>query len=83
MQHGESSPILSTSARKLKLLSSQISGKPIDHAILQMQFSEKRVSLTIQKLLQNARHHAINQKNLDPSRLIVGTFGSILVKLAV
>jgi ribosomal protein L22 len=53
------------------MLGRQISGKPIDYAILQMQFSEKRASKRITSMLVLAKQHAINYKGLDPSKLTV------------
>lgn len=55
------------------MLGRQISGKPIDYAILQMQFSEKRASTRILNMLATAKDHAIRYKKLDPSRLVVCT----------
>lgn len=59
------------------MIGRQISGKPIDYAILQMQFSEKRASKRIQNMLALAKQHAINYKNLDPSKLIVCVYISL------
>ncbi|KIY49187.1 ribosomal protein L22, partial [Fistulina hepatica ATCC 64428] len=59
------------SHRKLNMLGRQISGKPIDHAIVQMQFSEKRASKRIMNMLATAKDHAIRYKNMDSSKLIV------------
>jgi hypothetical protein len=56
------------------MLGRQISGKPIDYAILQMKFSEKRASKRIKSMLVVARDHAINYKRLDGSKLVVGAF---------
>lgn len=55
------------------MLSRQISGLPIDEAIVQMQFSEKRASSWIKSTLCLARDHAID-KGLDRAKLIVGEF---------
>jgi hypothetical protein len=70
-QHNAATIYMPTSHRKLKLLSKQISGKPIDYAILQMQFSEKRVSGRIQEMLLKAKEGATKDKKMDASRLIV------------
>lgn len=53
------------------MLGRQISGKPIDYAILQMQFSEKRASKRVKNMLVLAKQHAVNYKNLDGSKLVV------------
>lgn len=59
------------SHRKLNLLSRQIAGKPIDAAMLQMEFSEKKVSGRIKELLDEARTQAL-KKGFDKDRLVVG-----------
>lgn len=53
------------------MLGRQIIGKPIDYAILQMQFSEKRASGRIMNMLATAKDHAVRYKHLDPSKLVV------------
>lgn len=53
------------------MIGRQISGKPIDHAIMQMQFSEKRASNRIKSMLVTAKLHATVYKNMDSSKLIV------------
>ncbi|WWC90844.1 uncharacterized protein L201_005781 [Kwoniella dendrophila CBS 6074] len=69
-EHKYSSALHKISHRKLNDLSRQISNLPIDEAIVQMQFSEKRSSKWIKSTLALARDHAID-KNLDRSKLIV------------
>jgi large subunit ribosomal protein L22 len=54
------------------MLGQQISGKPIDYAILQMQFSEKRASSRIMNMLVTAKDHARRYKQLKEPKLIVG-----------
>lgn len=61
------------SHRKLNMLGNQIAGKPIDYAILQMQFSEKRSSKRIMNMLATAKDHASRYKHLDQSKLVVGS----------
>lgn len=58
------------SHRKLNMLGQQISGKPIDYAILQMQFSEKRASNRIKSMLAIAKDHAA-AKGLNEQKLVV------------
>lgn len=53
------------------MLANQVAGKPIDLAILQMQFSEKRASTRIMNMLATARDHASRYKNLEQDKLIV------------
>jgi large subunit ribosomal protein L22 len=54
-------------------LSRQISGLPVDEAIVQMEFSEKRASSWIKSTLCLARDHAMD-KGLARSKLIIGAF---------
>lgn len=65
------------------MLGKQISGKPIDHAIMQMQFSEKRASGRIKSMLATAKLHASVYKKMDASRLIVCEHTSSVGCLAV
>ena len=60
-----------TSPRKLNMLSRQIANLPIDEAILQMQFSDKRSAAWIAGLLVLAKDGAV-EKALRAERLIVG-----------
>lgn len=53
------------------MLGKQIAGKPIDYAILQMQFSEKRASKRIMNMLATARDHAARYKRLDEGKLVI------------
>lgn len=53
------------------MLGRQISGQPIDMAIMQMNFSEKRASKRIKSMLVVAKDHATGYKGLDSSRLVV------------
>lgn len=71
-QHKYSTANFKISHRKLNMLGRQISGKPIDYAILQMQFSEKRASTRIMNMLATARDHAVRYKRLQESKLVVG-----------
>ncbi|KAF9009074.1 ribosomal protein L22/L17 [Cyathus striatus] len=69
--HKYSTSHFKISHRKLNMLGRQISGKPIDYAILQMQFSEKRASSRILNMLATAKDHAQRYKRLRPERLVV------------
>ncbi|KAJ1976506.1 39S ribosomal protein L22, mitochondrial [Dimargaris xerosporica] len=60
-----------TSYRKLRFLAQQISGKPIQEAINQMEFSPKRWAKPLMHNLAMARTNAHLQKGLDKSRLYV------------
>lgn len=70
-QHESSTAWMHISPRKLNLLSRQVAGKPIDYAILQMQFSEKRVSTRLKNMLATAKEHAVRYKGMDSARLVV------------
>ncbi|PFH52716.1 hypothetical protein AMATHDRAFT_73852 [Amanita thiersii Skay4041] len=69
--HKYSTSNFKVSHRKLNMLGRQISGKPIDYAILQMQFSEKRASSRIMNMLATARDHATRYKKLNEPKLVV------------
>lgn len=68
--HSYSTAWFKISHKKLNDLGRQIAHKPIDSAILQMQFSEKRASKRIKSTLVLARDHAI-AKGLDRHNLVV------------
>ncbi|KAJ8595963.1 ribosomal protein L22 [Rhizopogon salebrosus TDB-379] len=70
-EHKYSTANFKISHRKLNMLGRQISGKPIDHAIVQMQFSEKRASKRIKSMLATAKLHATAYKNMNASKLVV------------
>lgn len=69
-QHNYSTAHFKISHRKLNMLGRQIAGKPIDSAIMQMVFSQKRASKRIKSMLVVAKDHA-QQKGLDASKLVV------------
>ncbi|KAG8701537.1 hypothetical protein FRC08_004032 [Ceratobasidium sp. 394] len=70
-QHKYSTAEFKISRRKLNLLANQISGKPIDAAILQMEFSDKRAARRIKSTLCLARDHAQMYKGLARDKLVV------------
>ncbi|OWT39156.1 hypothetical protein LQV05_005411 [Cryptococcus neoformans] len=69
-EHRYASAAHKISHRKLGLLSHQISGLPVDEAIVQMQFSEKRASKWVKSTLALARDHAVD-KSLKRDKLVV------------
>ena len=73
LQHKYSTANFKISHRKLNKLGQQISGKPIDSAILQMLFSEKRAGKRIKSMLVVAKDHAV-KKGLQEKRLVVGEY---------
>ncbi|KAH9977716.1 mitochondrial 50S ribosomal protein L22 [Lactifluus volemus] len=68
--HKYSTANFKISHRKLNKIGRQISGKPIDSAILQMNFSEKRVSTRLRNMLVVAKSHA-TLKGIDPKKMII------------
>lgn len=86
LEHKYSTAEFRISPQKLTLLANQIAGKPIDFAILQMQFSAKRAARRVRSTLAMARDHA-EAKGLDPRRLIVAeawvTKGLFLKRLEI
>ncbi|KAJ7890807.1 ribosomal protein L22/L17 [Mycena leptocephala] len=69
--HKESTIPFVISHRKLNKLGRQIAGKPIDYAILQMQFSNKRAGSKIKDLLLNAKQQAVQRRKMDSPTLVV------------
>ncbi|CCF49529.1 hypothetical protein NDA11_004246 [Ustilago hordei] len=71
LEHKYSTAAFKISPQKLQMLANQISGQPIDYAILQMQFSPKRAAKRVLSTLALARDHAA-AKGMQVPRLIVG-----------
>ncbi|KAL1944191.1 hypothetical protein VTO73DRAFT_3376 [Trametes versicolor] len=70
-EHKYSTGNFKISHRKLNMIGRQIAGKPVDSAILQMMFSEKRASKRIKSMLVVAKSHAVKLKSLDEGKLVV------------
>ena len=70
LEHKYSTAAFKISPRKLQMIANQISGQPIDYAILQMQFSPKRAAKRVLSTLALARDHAA-AKGMEVPRLIV------------
>lgn len=85
-EHKYSTAVFRISPRKLNMLAQQVNGKPIDFAILQMQFSAKRAARRIRSTLVLARDHAA-AKGMDPRTLVVSeawvTKGTFLARLEI
>lgn len=62
---------LRTSPYKLNLVAEMIRGKKAGVALVDLQFSKKRVAQHVRKLLESAIANAENNHNLDIDRLIV------------
>lgn len=70
-EHSYKSAFHKMSHRKLNDISRQVAGMPVDEALIQLQFSEKRAAKTwVKSTLVVARDHAI-AKGMDRSKLIV------------
>ncbi|KAH7102910.1 ribosomal protein L22, partial [Auriculariales sp. MPI-PUGE-AT-0066] len=59
------------SPRKLQKLARQIAGSPVDYAILQMQFSDKKAARKIKGLLEEARDDAQRVMGMNRGKLVV------------
>ena len=59
------------SPQKLGLVAGLIRGMKAEEALVQLQFSRKRISQDVRKLLQSAIANAENNHNLDIDRLYV------------
>ncbi|KAH8118688.1 ribosomal protein L22 [Phellopilus nigrolimitatus] len=70
VEHRGATKTFKISHRKLNKLGRQIAGKPIDSAILQMIFSEKRASVRIKSMLAQAKGSAV-ARGMQEDRLIV------------
>ncbi|KAJ1021068.1 hypothetical protein NDA16_003854 [Ustilago loliicola] len=70
LEHKYSTAAFKISPRKLQMIANQISGQPIDYAILQMQFSPKRAAKRVLSTLALARDHAA-AKGMEVPHLIV------------
>lgn len=62
-----------TSPQKLNLVAQMIRGQRVQKALLDLEFSPKRISKAVYKALQSAIANAENNHNLDVDRLFVKT----------
>lgn len=70
-EHSYKSAYHKMSHRKLNDISRQVAGMPVDEALIQLQFSEKRAAKTwVKSTLALARDHAV-AKGMDRSKLVV------------
>ena len=63
--------MLRTSPQKLNLVAQSIRGLPAEEAMAQLQFSPKRISKDVQKVLKSAIANAENNHGLDIDSLVV------------
>jgi large subunit ribosomal protein L22 len=61
--------MLRVSPQKLNLLAQLIRGKPVDKALAELEFSNKRISVEVKKALESA--NAENNHELDVDDLVV------------
>ncbi len=59
------------SPRKLGLVGNFIKGMKVEDALIQLQFSRKRIASEVRKILQSAIANAENNHDLDIDRLVV------------
>ena len=59
------------SAQKLNLVAASIRGMDVSKALLQLQFSKKRIAMDVKKVLQSAIANAENNHDLDIDKLVV------------
>ncbi len=64
---------LRTSPQKLNLVAQLIRGKPVEHALADLTFCERRIAGEVKKVLQSAIANAENNHQLDVDRLVVST----------
>lgn len=62
-----------TSPQKLNLVAQMIRGQRVQKALLDLEFSQKRIAKAVLKALQSAVANAENNHNLDVDRLVVKT----------
>ena len=62
---------LKTSERKLNLIAQMIRGKDASRALVDLQFSPRRIAGDVRKVLQAAIANAENNHGLDVDRLVV------------
>ena len=60
-----------SSARKLNLVAETIRNKPVARALIELEFSTRRIAQDVRKVLQSAIANAENNHSLDVDRLFV------------
>jgi large subunit ribosomal protein L22 len=72
---------LRTSPQKLNLVAAQIRGKPVQRALMDLEFSRRRIAQSVKVGLESAIANAENNHQLDVDRLVVAeaTVGKGLV----
>ncbi len=62
---------LKTSPQKLNLLAQMIRGKKASRAVIDLEFSKRRIAKEVRKVLMSAISNAENNHNLDVDRLVI------------
>ncbi|MEP4378851.1 MAG: 50S ribosomal protein L22 [Alphaproteobacteria bacterium] len=72
---------LRVSPQKLNLVAAQIRGKPVQRALMDLEFSRRRIAQSVKAGLESAIANAENNHQLDVDRLVVAeaTVGKGLV----
>jgi large subunit ribosomal protein L22 len=60
-----------TSTQKLGVVANLIAGMPVDRAVVALEFSRRRISNDVRKVLESAIANAENNHGLDVDRLVV------------
>ena len=63
--------MLKTSPQKLNLVSKMIRNKPVNIALAQLKFSNKRIAIDVRKCLESAIANAENNHDMDIDELVV------------
>jgi large subunit ribosomal protein L22 len=63
--------VFATSPQKLNLVAQTIRGKNAGRALVDLEFSKRRIAADVRKLLQSAVANAENNHGLDVDRLVV------------
>jgi large subunit ribosomal protein L22 len=63
--------LLKTSPQKLNLVAQLIRGKKVDRALAELEFSQKRISKEVKRVLESAIANAENNHDLDIDALVV------------
>lgn len=73
--------MIRTSPQKLSLVVASITGKKVEKALAELEFSKKRVAHEVKKVLTSAIANAENNHNLDVDQLVVSeaTVGKALI----
>ncbi len=63
--------LIRTSPQKLNLVAQSIRGLSVERALNELEFSRKRIAVSVRKILQSAIANAENNHDLDVDQLIV------------